>query len=167
MRTPTSLSDFRPLRRVWVALMLVGVTLCPLAPTALAASSGDLLSYESQFICTSCHEPLELVSSPQAQSEKAYLRSLLARGLTDAQIKTAMVAQYGPEVLAKPPARGFNLTVYILPPLLVVAGLALLVYTLPKWRARSKRAAVTPLPSSSPLSSDDAERLDEELDRFI
>jgi cytochrome c-type biogenesis protein CcmH/NrfF len=144
-----------------VALSLVG------AGTAVAAGYDNLMSVESQFICTTCHEPLELVSSPQALSEKGYLEGLLQRHLSMARVKSDMVSQYGVAVLAKPPAQGFNLTVYILPPAVLLGGLALLAYTLPKWRARSRLAAVTPMEGAEPLTSDESERLDAELGRFI
>jgi cytochrome c-type biogenesis protein CcmH/NrfF len=82
-------------------------------------------------------------------------------------VKAEMVSQYGVAVLAKPPADGFNLTVYILPPAILLGGLALLAYTLPKWRARSRLAAVTPMEGGEPLSSDESQRLDAELENFI
>ncbi len=135
--------------------------------SALAAGDQNLNSVEAQFICTSCHEPLELVSSPQALSEKQYLAGLLRRGLTMSQVKAAMVNQYGVAVLARPPASGFNLTIYVLPPAVLVGGLLLLAYTLPRWRARSRLAAVTPLPGASPLQADEARRLEQELESFI
>jgi len=139
------------------------------APGAAAASPGpgQLPSIESQFMCVSCHEPLELVNSPQAQSEKAYIVSLLKKGETVAQIKADMVAQYGPAVLARPPASGFNLTVYILPPAILLAGLLFLAFTLPKWRRRAKLAATTSLSRSAPLRPDQAKRLDDELSKLI
>ncbi len=148
------------------ALLAVALSLI-FAGNAIAAGYDNLLSVESQFICTTCHEPLELVSSPQALSEKAYLESLLQRHLSVAQVKAAMVAQYGVAVLAKPPASGFNLTVYILPPAVLFGGLALLAYTLPKWRRRSREAALTPMDGAEPLTSGESERLDAELENFI
>jgi cytochrome c-type biogenesis protein CcmH/NrfF len=143
------------------ALLLAG------AGSAVAAGYDNLMSVESQFICTTCHEPLELVSSPQALSEKAYLESLLRRHLSSSQVKNAMVSQYGVEVLAKPPAHGFNLTVYILPPAVLFGGLALLAYTLPKWRRRSRLAAVTAMEGADALTAGESERLDAELENFI
>jgi cytochrome c-type biogenesis protein CcmH/NrfF len=148
------------------ALLAVALSLV-FAGTALAAGYDNLLSVESQFICTTCHEPLELVSSPQALSEKAYLASLLRRHLSVSQVKAAMVAQYGVAVLARPPASGFNLTVYVLPPAVLFGGLALLAYTLPKWRRRSREAALTPMDGAEPLSSDESQRLAAELENFI
>ena len=150
-----------------LAAILV-VAFCFAAPgSAIAAGADNLMSVESQFICTTCHEPLELVNSPQAISEKQYLEGLLKKHPSMAQVKTAMVSQYGVAVLAKPPAQGFNLTVYILPPAVLLGGLALLAYTLPKWRARSRLAAVTPMEGAEPLSSDESERIDAELENFI
>jgi len=151
----------------WIAALTLALTLAG-GGTAIATTGADnLMSIESQFICTSCHEPLELVSSPQALSEKQYLEGLVQKGLTMTEIKAGMVNQYGVAVLAKPPAHGFNLTVYILPPAVFLGGLALLAYTLPKWRRRSQLAALTPMEGAEPLSSDESERLDEELEKFI
>ncbi len=134
---------------------------------ATASARVGFYSIVSQFMCTSCHEPLNQVNSPEAISEKQTLQGLVNRNLTLGQIKSAMVAQYGPQVLARPAASGFNLTVYILPPALFVGGLALLAYTLPKWRERARRAASTRLPGAEPLDAEDAERLNDELTNFI
>jgi cytochrome c-type biogenesis protein CcmH/NrfF len=150
-----------------LAAMLAFALLLAGAGSAVAAGYDNLMSVESQFICTTCHEPLELVSSPQALSEKAYLESLLRRHLSSSQVKNAMVSQYGVEVLAKPPAHGFNLTVYILPPAVLFGGLALLAYTLPKWRRRSRLAAVTAMEGADALTAGESERLDAELENFI
>jgi cytochrome c-type biogenesis protein CcmH/NrfF len=132
---------------------------------ATAAAATNYSAIESQFMCVSCHEPLEMVHSPQAISEQQTLQGLVSRGLTLSQIKSAMAAQYGVGVLARPPAGGFNLTVYILPPAVFLGGLALLIYTLPMWRRRARRAA--PLAAAAPLKPDEAERLDDDLARFL
>jgi cytochrome c-type biogenesis protein CcmH/NrfF len=139
-------------------------------PGALAAGAATDQSYTSvvpQFMCVACHEPLNQVDSLEALSEKVTLRHLIREGLSLGQIKSGMVAQYGPEVLARPAASGFNLTIYILPPAVLIGGLALLAYTLPKWRERSRRTAGSSLPAAAPLASDDAKRLDDELADFI
>lgn len=160
-------------RRV-VACLAVALTLTAGASAATSAAAGaSARPYQSfysaigQFMCVECHEPLSQVSSPEALSEKATLRALIRRDLTLGQIKAGMVAQYGEQVLARPPASGFNLAVYILPPAIFLGGLALLAYTLPRWRERSRRAAATRLPAAPPLESGEAERLDDELRHFI
>ena len=67
-------------------------------------------------MCVSCHEPLNTVSSPQAISEKQALARLIAKGDNMQQIQDTMVSYYGVQVLARPPASGVNLLIYILPP---------------------------------------------------
>jgi cytochrome c-type biogenesis protein CcmH len=162
-----------PARRLLTLLMIACAVLGVSAGTAAAESRSDakaantFTSIESQFMCVACHEPLELVSSPEALSEKATLLGFVKKGMTLPQIKRAMVAQYSEQVLAVPPASGFNLMVYVLPPVVVIIGILLLIYTLPKWRRRSRQAAATKLQGSQPLDPDEASRLDSELDQFI
>jgi cytochrome c-type biogenesis protein CcmH len=149
-----------------IALVLAPAVASPATAGAVTGYRA-LLGLEAQFMCLSCHEPLELVSSPQAQAEKGTIARLLAAGDSTSEIRSAMVAQYGVQVLAKPPASGFNLALYVLPPALLLLGAAALLYTLPKWRARARRAALTQLPGAPPLAAGDAQRIDDELARFI
>jgi cytochrome c-type biogenesis protein CcmH/NrfF len=69
-------------------------------------------------------------------------------------------------VLGKPPAHGFNLTVYILPPALVLVGLATLAFALPRWRRRTRAASAASPPSQPAPSAADARRLEEDLSTF-
>lgn len=154
-------------RRGLIGCLVVLLALTGAATTATARPYQNWYSTVAQFMCVECHEPLNQVGSPEALSEKATLRRLIKQDLTLGQIKAAMVAQYGEQVLARPPASGFNLTIYILPPVVLLAGLALLAYTLPKWRERSRRAAGTAMPGAEPLEADDAKRLNDELGHFI
>ena len=134
------------------------------ADTTPKASLTDI---ENDVMCVSCHEPLAVAQSPQAIAERNYVRTLIAQGQTKAQIEQALVGQYGPAVLGKPPAHGFNLTVYILPPLILIAGIGTLLLLLPKWRRRSQANAKarTAIPEPS-IPTADAHRLDEELRRY-
>ncbi len=153
-------------------LMMLVAALLLLASTAAAAPvpRTSLSDVEDEVMCPSCHEPLALAQSPQANAERNFIRTLIAQGQTKAEIKQALVGQYGPEVLAKPPADGFNLTVYVLPPALLLAGIAILVVTLPRWRrrtaARVAAAGATSAAAGPGLSAEDARRLDEDLARF-
>ena len=135
--------------------------------SAVAAGRLNLLNVETQFMCVSCHEPLNTVSSPQAISEKQVVSRLIAKGDDMQQIKNTMVSYYGVQVLARPPASGVNLLIYILPPALLLGGIALLAFTLPRWRARGRRAEQAQPSGGAPLSPEQAARLDDELTKFI
>jgi cytochrome c-type biogenesis protein CcmH len=125
----------------------------------------SLLAVEQDLMCVECHEPLAMVNSPEAVAEKQYVETLIARGDTKQQVLNAMVAQYGVAVLGKPPASGFNLLIYILPPAILAGGIAFLLLTLPRWRARG--AAAHPDAAPQPLSAEDAERINEDLAGLI
>jgi cytochrome c-type biogenesis protein CcmH len=161
----------RRLRRPRANAYTVALTIAVLALTAggsaIAAGRLNLLNVETQFMCVSCHEPLNTVSSPQAISEKQALSRLIAKGDDMQQITNTMVSYYGVQVLARPPASGVNLLIYILPPALLVSGLALLAFTLPRWRARGRNAAEAQPDAGAPLSPEQAARLDDELTNFI
>jgi len=146
-----------------ISLMIVGTL--SLSASALAASSrASLTELESQLMCVACHESLAVAQSPEAFSERQYIRDLIAQGETAAEIKRNMVAQYGQAVLAVPPAQGFNLIVYVLPPVLVALGIIGLVITVPRWRRRARQA--TPDTAAAPLNAEDTRRLNEDLGRY-
>jgi cytochrome c-type biogenesis protein CcmH len=146
-------------------------TLGPAAGVAAAtvAPRASLTDIESDVMCVSCKEPLAVAESPQAYAERGFIRGLIARGQTKSQIEQALVSQYGTAVLGRPPAHGFNLTVYILPPALVLIGAVALGVTLPKWRRRARAAAAgeSAMPAHSRLGPDDARRLEEDLARHV
>jgi cytochrome c-type biogenesis protein CcmH len=155
----------RALRMTVIALLLTSA----LAPTTLAATRparASLTDIESDVMCVACREALAVAQSPQADSERSYIRSLIAQGQTKPQIEQNLLAQYGPAVLGRPPAQGFNLTVYVLPPAILVVGVAILVVTLPRWKRRTRAAASQATAPAPALDPADAQRLEHELSQY-
>jgi cytochrome c-type biogenesis protein CcmH len=142
---------------VAVAALIVPATALAVVPRA------SLTDIENDVMCVACREPLAVSQSPEADAERSYIQGLIAQGETKAQIERALVGQYGPTVLGRPPAHGLNLAVYILPPAVLLAGIIALAITLPRWRRRAREAATVPLPAGPPLSAADATRLEEDL----
>ncbi|MCK5430571.1 MAG: cytochrome c-type biogenesis protein CcmH, partial [Anaerolineales bacterium] len=62
------------------------------------------------------------------------IREKLSEGWTEDEIKTYFVAQYGDRVLASPPATGLNWLIYIIPPLVIIAGIYILYRALLTWK---------------------------------
>ncbi len=155
---------------VRAAALVVALTLATALGPALAAAATPRVSYteiENDVMCVACHESLALAQSPEAFSERDYIRKLIRQGLSKKQIENQLVAAYTPAVLAKPPAQGFNLLIYVVPPVLLAIGIATLVVTIPKWRRRARLAAAARLPIGPPLDPADARRLDEDLARQL
>jgi cytochrome c-type biogenesis protein CcmH len=153
------------------ALLRLGVLLAALAVVgspagALAASARTSLpAIERQVMCVTCKIPLNVAQSPQADRERAFIQGLIDQGETEAQIKSALVGQYGPTVLGLPRAHGFDLTVYVVPLAVLIALLTTLALLLPRWRrhARAQAARGAPPPT---LAAGDAARLEADLARF-
>jgi cytochrome c-type biogenesis protein CcmH len=145
---------------VGVAALALG-----LAPAAAAEQPhASLPQIERQVMCVTCKIPLNVAESPQADRERAYIRSLIASGQDEAQIKRALVSQYGASVLGLPADHGFGVAAYLVP-LAVVLGLAaLLAILLPRWRRRSRAAHGDD--DAAPLPPADAARLESDLARF-
>ena len=111
---------------------LLALLMLALVPSGAAAvrqrtSMQAVLPY---VMCVTCQIPLSNAQSAQADDERAFIQQLIDRGDTLSQIKRALVAQYGTAVLALPPAQGFDLTVYIVPVVVVLGLLAALVVLL-------------------------------------
>jgi cytochrome c-type biogenesis protein CcmH len=148
------------------ALLAAGALLAGSSAPAAATPTGSLLpSLERQVMCVTCKIPLNLAASPQADRERAFIRSLIAAGRSEAQIKRDLVGQYGATVLALPSARGFDITAYVVPPAALLAVLAVLALLVRRWR-RHGEAELAAQPPPAPLSPTQAARLDADLARF-
>jgi len=149
-------------RAAALAAALLALAAAPGAALATAPQTtlGDV---EDEVMCPVCGTPLAVAESPQANRERDFIRAEVAQGKTKAQIKRDLVAQYGPNVLALPPADdGVNWAVYVIPGVLVLAALIGLVVFVPRWRRRGTAEPQAP-PS---LTEDDEQRVDRELARL-
>ncbi len=138
-------------------------SLPPVSRTVAAGTSLPVI--ERQVMCVTCKIPLNVAESPQADRERALIRRLIADGKSEAQVKSALVEQYGAAVLGLPASKGFDLAAYLVPVAVVLALLLLLALLLPSWR-RQARARAASAPTAPVLSEGDAARLDADLKRF-
>jgi cytochrome c-type biogenesis protein CcmH len=144
------------------------VALALVAPPAAASGAprASLTTIERQVMCVTCKIPLNVAESTQANRERAFIRELIGAGDDEAQIKDALVAQYGPAVLGLPQTHGIDLAVYVVPAVVIAALLALLGVLLPRWRRRARALAAAAGPAQSPLDAGDTARLDADMSRF-
>ena len=92
------------------------------APVALAQDcpKTTLADIEDEVMCPVCGTPLGLASeAPQAQRERAYIERLIASCKSKDEVKQALVAEFGDNVLALPGDQGDDdfgdVLVYVVP----------------------------------------------------
>jgi cytochrome c-type biogenesis protein CcmH len=151
--------------RRWAAAALAVLLLAAAAPAVSAAACprASLPNIESQVMCLVCGIPLSLADSPQASRERDFINGMIDKCESTQQIKAALVAQYGPRVLALPKDNGFNAAVYIVPVLALILGAGLAVVAVRWWSSREDTAAAAIVPAPSRA---DTRRLDAEMARW-
>jgi len=128
-----------------------------------AAPQADLADIEDEVMCPICGTALGLSESPQADRERDFIRGLIAEGRTKEEIKDALVAEYGDEVLAVPEPEGFDLAAWLVPGIAILLAAVAIAIGLRRWR-RTGRGGSAPAPEATDGS--DAERLDADLARY-
>ena len=157
--------------RLLAALALLALALCRLRrrvafgsfawPKTSSTRTASLADLEGEVMCPVCHTTLDQSSSPLARRIKAFISRRIAAGDSKSQIKERLVAEWGPEILAAPPKKGFDLLAWLLPIVGVLGGaLALGALT---WRWSRVREPVAAAPLLDPALE---RRIDQELARF-
>jgi cytochrome c-type biogenesis protein CcmH/NrfF len=151
-------------RRRIVPLLAALALLAP-ASTLAATPQTSLGEISGEVMCPICGTLLELAESPQAQREKVFIERLVDEGKSKQQIKDALVAEYGNEVLALPQDSGFSLSAYVVPIVAFVLAAVALAFGVLKWR-RASGSTDEGSPAPPGPSAEDSERLDADLARY-
>jgi cytochrome c-type biogenesis protein CcmH len=136
------------------------------APAAAAAQDcprttlGDI---EDEVMCPVCGTPLGLASeAPQAQGERAYIQQLIDQCKSKDEIKRALVAEYGENVLALPGDEGDHdlgdVLVYVIPAVGIALAAAGIAFAVVRWRRPEKPGRT--------LAGADGARLDDDMERY-
>jgi cytochrome c-type biogenesis protein CcmH len=142
---------------------ILALALAMAAPALAQEPQATLPDIEDEVMCPVCGTTLELASeSQQAVRERELVRDLILEGKSKEEIKDALVAEFGEEVLALPDDEGFDLVAWLVPGLAIVAAGVAIFVGLRRWRA----ATPTPEEPVEPLGAEDAKRLDADLERY-
>ena len=142
-------------------VLVATVVLASFAATVSAVAAPSPSDLEAEFVCPTCKTTLDQSDSPIARRMKQVIRSSLAEGKTEVQIRDQLVAQFGPAVVAEPPKKGFDLLAWLVPLGILAAG-AVGVGAI-AWGWRRRRADEPP---PAPLDPALERRVDAELERF-
>jgi cytochrome c-type biogenesis protein CcmH len=151
-------------RKQSAALAVLAIVAALVVASTAAAGQTSLPDLEDEVMCPTCGVPLSHAFSPQAERERDFIREQIERGRSKDQIKQALVAEFGPEVLAEPDPgeRGFDVVAYVVPVLAVALG-ALAVWVAVARARRRRRPGTEP---DVELSEADSARLERDLSRY-
>jgi cytochrome c-type biogenesis protein CcmH/NrfF len=148
------------------AALLIAAAVALALPTAATAACpkttlGDI---EDEVMCSICKTPLALAEeAPQAQRERAFIEREIAACRSKDQIKRALVAQFGPAVLALPGDAGddngvADKLIYIVPAVGLLLAAAAIGLTANRWRHRRQ--------SATRAAAGDTARVDLDMERY-
>jgi cytochrome c-type biogenesis protein CcmH/NrfF len=119
-------------------VLLAGAAAVLLMGSSATAVRYNDLGHKMMCVC-GCNQILiecNHLGCPDSDRMLSELRADLAKGAGDTAILTAFEDKYGPTVLAAPMLTKFNIVAWIVPPLLLLLGIAGTVVLVRKWRRR-------------------------------
>src|SRR5689334_7001327 len=149
--------------------MILAILLAGLFAGAAIAQDGtptddEVNAIAKQLYCPVCENtPLDVCPTEACRQWRDLIRQQLADGWTEEQIKQYFVDQYGARVLAEPPRDGLNWLVYIVPPLIILAGAVMLFRALWGWTRVKPATAGAPKAEATSQTDEYISRIEEEL----
>jgi cytochrome c-type biogenesis protein CcmH/NrfF len=146
---------FRLRFSVGVSLALLAFAL-PMGQSPLLADQQDRthqIGAKLKCICGGCDQAAGKcyhvggAYSGPCDTAKTMLKEIdthLAAGMNDDQVVKAMIDKYGPLAYVEPPKTGFGLVAWLMPILYLLAGTALVILVMKRWRRRPAAVAASP-----------------------
>jgi cytochrome c-type biogenesis protein CcmH len=145
---------------------VLAVAVVALALAGPAAACPSLPDLEGKFICPTCKTTLDQSDAPAARQIKAYLAQRVAACASEAQIRSELVAQFGTQVLAAPPRKGFHWLAWLLPLIGLVVAAAVISVLVWRWSHTRPTEVEADSNGRAPLDPELERRLDRELAKF-
>lgn len=140
------------MRTIMWRSVVAGAIALLLGSTGLASaqtySSDDVFKDRTHAIALQLRCPVcQGLSLADSQSElsqqmRGVITEQLRAGKTDQQVLDYFVAKYGEWILLEPKARGFNLIAYLLPLVMLAAGIGVIVVSVRKWTRAGSASSV-------------------------
>lgn len=154
-------------RIYWISIFLLVLTAFT---TATVFSQGskptddEVNAIAKDLFCPVCENtPLDVCPTDACKDWREEIRTMLAEGKNEEQIKQHFVDYYGARVLSEPPRTGFNWLIYVVPPIVIVAGIFVLFRAFRAWD-KSSNPEANQTEIDAPASDDEyIARMEEEL----
>jgi cytochrome c-type biogenesis protein CcmH len=143
----------------WIStllLVLLILTFTTVSAQGSTPTDDEVNAIAKQLYCPVCENtPLDVCPTQACKEWREEIRSMLADGKSEAEIRQHFVDYYGARVLAAPPPIGFNWLVYVVPPIAIVAGIFVLFRALRAWSQASATEANADKDDALPPSDDE------------
>ena len=139
-------------------LLFVGLVIISTVGAGNPTARFDKLSHQIMCGC-SCNQLLgecNHMNCPDSPGMRNKLMSSVNQGDNDRAILVDFQNEYGPAVLAAPRFTAFNHVAWIMPPLVLALGLAIVAFTVRRWRLQP--ASLPAAPTSYSKTEFDAVR---------
>jgi cytochrome c-type biogenesis protein CcmH len=144
-----------------LTLALAGFWTTPVLAQGPTPTDNEVNRIAKQMYCPVCENtPLDVCPTEACRQWRDLIRTMLAEGKSEEEIKQYFVTQYGIRVLAEPPNR---LATYLIPTLAILLGAFLLFRGFQMWMKPSTTGASAVEAESKPIQDPYIARLEEEL----
>jgi len=156
----------KPSHQVILALLLWGGLwfAAPLMLRAANAGKPTLESLGNEVQCScGCVAPLNQcphLDCAQKAEMQAFVKKEIADGKSETAILQDLSLRYGVQVLTAPPAKGFDLAVWILPGVGLLVGLGIVVVIVRRWK---RKPAAPAAPAGTSLDPKILTAMEEEM----
>ena len=152
--------NYKLLLATLIALSFAFVT-SPAPAQGPTPTDDEVNRIAKQLYCPVCENtPLDACPTEACRQWRDLIRTMLAEGKSEEEIKQYFVAQYGIRVLAEPPNR---LTTYLIPTIAILLGAFLLFRGFQMWMKPAKTGATAAEIKPKPIQDPYIARLEEEL----
>jgi cytochrome c-type biogenesis protein CcmH len=121
---------------------------------------GKLVCGVGTSMCN-CRQILTQCNHVGCMNSSAMLKTLdqkVAKGDSEESILQGFILEFGREVLAEPPKSGFSMIAWLMPTFYLLAGGALVILVISRWRKRPAAGPAGAGPAASQLSPEFLER---------
>jgi cytochrome c-type biogenesis protein CcmH/NrfF len=132
------------------------------APAAIACPETSLGDLEDEVMCPACGTSLAIApdDQPLAERERALIQRLIDDCKSKDEVKAALAAEFGDEVLALPDDDGFEIAAYLIPLAILLAAGAAIAVGVRRWRKGPTA------PAGTTATASESKRLDDDLARY-
>lgn len=153
-------------KRFGIVLLVALFTLFP-----IRADAATLSDVSNQLVCQcGCTQILKScnhISCMVRDVMNTVISQQLSEGQSEAQIIQFFVDQYGEQVLAALPKRGFNLMAWILPFAVLLVGGGVIYFSIRRWVRRDGQLQVSANAETTVEDDEYQRQLEKELEEFV